>query len=542
MQSTERHRLDRSMGLLSFDSLESFTPRRLKVLWLENTLDCRMWYTHVQQALPSALACDPSNHATNAIANTRGGRRSYYCDVRKAMARFHELCTPLRTSTCLGFNPDVAIIGPRYSINIQSEDDHVGFDRTRYPNLPLLILQNKMYTPDGWREIVGNASAKVAWARSTGAAAAFTWLTMHHEFTRQSGVPHHFLPFGVDMSTFGAHAGEFNAQRFDVGFTGASGHDKYPLRSKLLQALKSMVNISGFYGTWQQTSLNRADPRSWKAGDRRAYASQLAQSRIWLSTTGPSNLVGTRSFEVLASGTTLLICNRPAPGQWIYDGLFEEGVHVVMFDDVDSMRSQVLRYLSDEPARRRIVQNAHALATAIHSWDSRARFISRIAEASLSRQMASPFEAHRYAPPPGARRANDSSYLGCYIPRTQQALGSVSEPERSRNHRKLRRYTVASCIASCDREGKRFASVVGGGFSTGNGHAHARCACATTDPFSASPAWRRRPNHECATTCNLHDARPCGGYKAHALFEGAGAGAKLPSASLPTRHDEPHHG
>ena len=30
----------------------------------------------------------------------------------------------------------------------------------------------------------------------------------------------------------------------------------------------------------------------------------------WLSTTGPADLVGTRYFEVMSTGTTLCLCNR----------------------------------------------------------------------------------------------------------------------------------------------------------------------------------------------------------------------------------------
>ena len=491
MRRIDRVSKDVAAGLLPFDAVDSSaSPRRLRILWLENTLDCRMW--------------------------------AYYCDIRAAMARLHELCTPHGREMCHGspsrpFVPDVAIIGPRYSINIVSADDHVGFNRHLFPRLPLLVLQNKMYQPRGWREIVGDLTAKLAWVRAAGAAAAFTWLTVHHNFTRISGVPHHWMPFGVDAARYSARRGSFGAeaQPFDVGFTGASGADKYPLRNALLQAMQTM-NVSGFFGTWSQTALHRKDPRAWKAGDHDTYVAQIARSRIWLSTTGPRDLVGTRYFEILASGTTLLMCNRPAPGLWVYDGLFEDGVHVVMFDGVEDMKTKVLQYLRDETARRRIVTAAHELAKTIHSWDARARFITRVAEAAIRRAQSGGVAAH-YEPPHGARPANDSSYLGCFLQR-QNAESGLHEPPNSRNKRKLRRYTVASCEAACAwGNGRlRFAALVGGGFTTGNGHIHARCMCASA--LSPVDGWRRRPDAECATTCSLHDARPCGGHRAFALF------------------------
>ena len=44
------------------DDLSSFTPNRLKIVWIENTLDCRTW--------------------------------TYYCDLKEAMSKLHELCVP----------------------------------------------------------------------------------------------------------------------------------------------------------------------------------------------------------------------------------------------------------------------------------------------------------------------------------------------------------------------------------------------------------------------------------------------------------------
>lgn len=515
MLDADRHGFDRAAGLLSFDMPEvQSTPRRLSVLWIENTLDCRMW--------------------------------AYYCDIRKAMARLHNLCTPHGAQTCIGgraqFEPDVAVVGPRFSINIASEDEGLGFDRNRFASLPLLVLQNKMYTPSGWKEIVGNRTAKIAWVRAAGTAAAFTWLTKHHEFTRASKVPHHWMPFGVNADVFGAQAGKVGPalQPYDVGFTGASGKDKYPERAALLLALRSM-NISTFLGEWSQTALNRADPRSWKAGSTREYAAQLARARIWLSTLGPSNIVGTRYFEVLASGTTLLLCSSPPPGTWVYDGLFQDGIHVVFFNGVEDMKVKVRHYLADEQARQRIVSNALALVQRVHTWDARARFISHVAELAIIRARGSLKPLARYVPPPDAVPANHSSFIGCFL-RADRKEEGLREPPRSRNKRRLFRYTVASCVHACRSLGVQgaLAAVTGGGFAFGNGHSHARCMCAAGSANASSwagdlesdavdsgtkpkklqppPGWLQRADSECATTCSLKDSRPCGGVRAYAFF------------------------
>ena len=107
---SSRHALNRAEGTLSFDLLASEPGRRLRVLWLENRLECSLW--------------------------------SYYCELRDAMAQLHELCTPSPSRTCLGegFAPDVAIAGPRFSINIPTPNETLGFARSRLNQLPLLII------------------------------------------------------------------------------------------------------------------------------------------------------------------------------------------------------------------------------------------------------------------------------------------------------------------------------------------------------------------------------------------------------------------
>ncbi|KAL1500451.1 hypothetical protein AB1Y20_013108 [Prymnesium parvum] len=509
LSAAERHAIDHAHGLLSFDELDAFQPRRLHVLWIENKLDCRIW--------------------------------GYYCDIRDAMARLHTLCTSLQS--CRGgrdgkkgthAGADFAVIGPRYSINVMTDDDSVGFNRSALDRLPLFVIQNKMYVPQGWREIVGDVSAKLSWVRAAGASGAFTWLTKHHEFTRRSGVPHHWFPFGVNVEKFSRFRGKFT-QSFDVGFTGASGADKYPSREAVLRELK-MMNINLYSGTWSQTSLNRADNRSWQAGTHDEYVRRLADSKMWVSTTGPDLLVGTRYFEVMASGTTLLLCNRPnsslsgshqvSGSRWVYDGLFEENEHVAMFGSLSELRAKVNYFLQNEEERRRIVRNALALVESRHSWDARARFITILAERAI-REAANLSSPPLYRAPPLTVKppGEQPHYVGCF-----QTVGSKSfvpkrarysstqlfqDPPKSRNGRRLRRYTVQLCQESCS--GRDF-TLQSGGFSSGNGHTGGVCKCVTKTSGEVQQSLRRRPGSECATTCSLHDSRPCGGSVAIALF------------------------
>ena len=65
-----------------------------------------------------------------------------------------------------------------------------------------------------------------------------------------------------------------------------------------------------------------------------------------------------------------------------------------------------------------------------------------------------------------------------------------------------------------------------GGFSSGNAHALGRCICSARQSRGANRLVKslgRGKDRDCATACSLHDARPCGGARALALFQPVGA-------------------
>ena len=463
---------------LRFDDLAGYEPTRMSIVWLENTLDCRTW--------------------------------TYYCDLKDAMEKLHRLCIPRGSTTCVdgqrGFVPQLVVAGPRYMANVAHVDETLGFNRQLYAHLPLAVVQNKMYAQTT-REIVGDAGAKLRWARAAGAVAGFTWLpTQHVEFTRSSGIPHYRLPFGVDAALYGRHEKELiagtMAQQYDIGFTGAS-NSKYPLREAVLKLIRSM-NVNAYLGTWQQTSLRRTDNRSWKALERDGYVQQIAKTKMWVSTTGPSSIVGTRYFEILASGTTLLLCNKADKG--VYDGLLEDGVHAAVFDGMEDLRAKVLKYLADEPLRRRVVAAAAALVRRIHTWDARARFITKAIAANVRLHPPSA----PYYTLPSDYKTPPEPYLRCIRrPRAPDFTEVVAK-------RPLRRYTVQTCAQTCRRSSSTHFAVQCGGFCSGNGHRLARCFCAKA-PYVVG-AGGTRPRAECATTCSLHDSRPCGGWETAAVY------------------------
>ena len=103
----------------------------------------------------------------------------------------------------------------------------------------------------------------------------------------------------------------------------------------------------------------------------------IGASKVWFSTTGPADLVGTRYYEVMLTGTTLLACNR-----FDYLGLFKEDEHCIMFDSVEELAEKVKYYTdpSNESERMKIVNAAYDLAINNHTWRNRGAVLNAVLE------------------------------------------------------------------------------------------------------------------------------------------------------------------
>lgn len=439
------------------------------------------------------------------------------------MGRLHELLTVDQALTGVGGDPDLIVAAPRFATGLMFETDALGVSRQRFAHVPLLLIQNKMYAPTVM-EFVGKLEGKLRWAKAVGAAAAFTWLsTRHLEFTKRSGVAHHFMPFAADTRLFGKYADEYRGegkQPFDVGFTGAADR-KYPVRHMVLRTLLALKNVTSFVGTWgfspgrsrMEPATNGSQFKTFGTGStlsREAYAEQIARTKMWISTTGPDFIVGTRYFEILASGSTLLLCNRPPRGVQVYDGLIEEGVHAAFFSGVDELRAQIWRYQQDEPARLRIVDAAAQLARRLHSWDARARFMTQVAQEAMRQHPP----GEPWYRPPSEHRAR-APLAGCFTHRQLLLMQIGAERTRPKvyGNKYSAGYNVSDCVRTCRHEGWHYAGLLCGGLCSGDIHSRAHCFC-----LRALPSQRRLGEGVCGGTCSLHDDRPCGSRTVMAVY------------------------
>jgi len=215
-----------------------------------------------------------------------------------------------------------------------------------------------------------------------------------------------------------------------------------------------------------------------------------------------------------------------------YEGLFEDGVHVVMFDGMADLVSKVRQYLDDEPARRRIVRAARRLALSAHSWEHRAAFITTMAQRAVA-QHPSDTPWFKPAPRPAASRLPP---IGCFVEKpslierarktggvtTRRRTGNngtrlLIEQKRPASHTGPYRHGFG--IDDCERAcaGYHYYAMLNGGFTTGDAHRRASCYCGRDGVLKALP--QHRSPHRCASTCSLRDERPCGGPSAFSVYK-----------------------
>lgn len=258
--------------------------------------------------------------------------------------------------------------------------------------VPLVVMVNKEYAL--LRE-------KLAWLRAHCVDAA---LSVHHDaprFEAETGVPFWRIWFGVDALAF-ANGGPLPPSDGDGAGARASSGSATPASDAARHEASHTYSYDlGFTGVvrtdqtanWRYRIWRHAWPALAKRGLRlfsgppkgvhlgvthmelnaSEYVRAMRGSKAWLSTSGPADLIGTRYFEVMATGTTLCVCNRmPADKQHVYESLgIRDGRHVLMFDSLEEFAQIVVNYTTlaeYEPRRLAIVRRAQALAFKKFTW------------------------------------------------------------------------------------------------------------------------------------------------------------------------------
>ena len=223
-------------------------------------------------------------------------------------------------------------------------------------DIPSVLVLNKEYS-----ELEG----KLQFIRDNRIRLVFT---VHHHYRRwaeQTGVPFIHFPFAVDEKMFRDYG---EKKSYGLGFSGNLHSQWTDVRTRIKDHifLKWPIKRPRYWRTrlfWSERT--RIPGLRLPSGE--AYVRLMNRSKIWLSTPSAIDIVGTRFYEVMAV-KTLLFCNRsPA-----YDGLFEEGVHCVMFDpDLSDFDDMLFHYLEHEDERWQIVEAGYENVLKNHTWERR---------------------------------------------------------------------------------------------------------------------------------------------------------------------------
>ena len=101
-----------------------------------------------------------------------------------------------------------------------------------------------------------------------------------------------------------------------------------------------------------------------------AYVRSISETKMWFVTSESGDHISTRIFDVMASGTTLVVCNRNLRA--LYAIGIVEGLHVVTFANVSEYVSVVRYFATHDAARSAIVARAHEFVKNHHLWRHRA--------------------------------------------------------------------------------------------------------------------------------------------------------------------------
>jgi hypothetical protein len=245
--------------------------------------------------------------------------------------------------------------------------------------------------------------------------AAFTWSPNYALMSAWSKVHFHWVPFAANFHKFGDLKRKVEAQtkkplvyRYDIGFTGVCTKLGYYSRWQIAEHWKDMYEAGIILTPNLRPNRFQAYTEHYSVDK---YKELIAESKMWLATTGwheyvgirernktqwftrkgastifPDgvDLVGTRFFEVMSSGTTLVLCDRRSV--YTRARLFEDKRHVVMFDGYQDMMEKVMYYRAHEAERMAIVKRAALLIHKWHTYKQRANLVVSVTWAALQKK------------------------------------------------------------------------------------------------------------------------------------------------------------
>jgi len=204
---------------------------------------------------------------------------------------------------------------------------------------------------------------------------ASTWSPHHMEFTKKFNVPFIYVPFAVDAERFNCTPMliPWEQRPCDVFLRWDTNPKKYCHRQEINQLLVNSTE-SARENTGLLDGITVESPKKYVKENN--YKEIIASCRMTITTIGMPgryDLLGTRYYEIQASGTTLLFVERAdsPEAQRSYKTLgFVDGETVVSFSNVSELLQLIRYYKSNGNEAMRMVKKAQQVAAGT-SWASR---------------------------------------------------------------------------------------------------------------------------------------------------------------------------
>ena len=179
------------------------------------------------------------------------------------------------------------------------------------------------------------------------------------EFQKAGHPGAHVIPHAIDASLF---LGEELERVFEIGWVGQRRGPLYRTRERLLPVLSGSFRMNDWSRRYGQEAMARIYRQS-------KIVVNIARDDF------PQD-ANVRTFEVMAAGALLLTAS---PTELTQIG-FEDGVHFIGYRNEAEIAPLVKKFLSEESARRRIVEAARDKVLREHTYDHQAQAILDLTE------------------------------------------------------------------------------------------------------------------------------------------------------------------
>lgn len=259
------------------------------------------------------------------------------------------------------FFPNVIIFGFSFCNLLCNNLDVNFYINLKKYNIPIYLILNKEYT---------GLDNKLNWIKKVKPRKVFT---VHHDFKKYSricNVPFYRIMWSANHKIFKKYN---DIYKYDLYFSGVireeqTGNLRHRIYNRIvnlneLDKYKLLLKV-GIYKNGIMDGKN--NPFNLEE-----YAININNSKIVLTTTGPTDIVGTRYFEIMASNKALILCNRM--DKLIYEDIVIDKFNCIMFQDEFDFIEKCKYYLENENERIKIVNQAYKFFIEKHTWENKVK-------------------------------------------------------------------------------------------------------------------------------------------------------------------------